>query len=122
MTGIRADEPNRTGRAIRIAGSFLCFGFIGWKLEFDKIVDLVAHPNWPFLLLCVALTPPLILTSVWRWLAMEIWSRVVFRALSSETMEDTEWSEAPRRRHRWRRVRGRSQETCRLSRSVKHNS
>jgi glycosyltransferase 2 family protein len=55
---------------MRIAGSFLCFAYIAWKMEFDKTVELVANPHWPFLWLCVALTPPLILTSVWRWLIL----------------------------------------------------
>jgi hypothetical protein len=44
------------------------------------------------------------------------------RALGSEKMEGAERCEAPRRRHHRRRVRGRSQETCRLIKSVIHNS
>ena len=70
MIGITGGKPGRSGRVFRIAGTLLCFGYIAWNLEPDKIVDLVAHPNWTFLLLCVALTPPLILTSVWRWMIL----------------------------------------------------
>jgi uncharacterized protein (TIRG00374 family) len=65
-----APRKNGLGRAVRIAGTVLCFVYIAWKVEFDNIIDLVSNPHWPFLWLCVALTPPLILISVWRWLIL----------------------------------------------------
>jgi uncharacterized protein (TIRG00374 family) len=65
-------------RAIRIGGTILCIAFILWLIDLDQLAETLIDPNWLFVSLCVALTPLLILMSVWRWYILLRARSVVF--------------------------------------------